>query len=106
MSLLLYFESVGPTNYILSVGAGTYNVSGQSVNTLYNRVLSAGIGSYSVSGQNIFTLYNRRILSDVGVYTIDGQVVNLLYSGDTPTNRRSTGMLSMKSIRRAMHRKR
>lgn len=75
-------------NRRLTAESGSYAVTGNAANLLRNRTLTADSGSYSVNGNAADLLYNRVLTAEAGSYSITGYAVNLVYtpiSGPTYT---------------------
>lgn len=59
---------------------GSYAITGQDVELLYNRVLEAQQGTYTLTGQDVDLVYVIATLTaQSGSYSLDGQDVELLY---------------------------
>lgn len=65
----------------LNATSGTYTLSGQDVELLYNRVVEANTGSYTVTGNDVELFYIiATLVATTGNYSTVGQDVELLYN--------------------------
>lgn len=60
-----------------SAVAGTFTLSGQAANLLYNRLLTAAYGSFALTGQDAALRYNRVLVAEAGTFTLSGQAAGL-----------------------------
>lgn len=68
--------------YQLTADSGSYTITGQDVDLLYNRVLPAEPGNYAITGQDVDLVYSCGVIlsAEPGNYTITGQAVDLLHN--------------------------
>lgn len=61
----------------LTVGTGSYSLTGQSVSLLNNRALAVGAGAYSLTGNAVALSRGKVIAVGTGSYALSGQSVGL-----------------------------
>ena len=67
----------GGTEYTLTITAGSYSTTGQSVDLPVARSLAITSGSYGTTGQSIGLIVNRSLALTAGSYSTTGQSVGL-----------------------------
>ena len=70
-------SSGGSAGYTLTVTAGSYAVTGQSVDLRAGLKLAATQGSYALTGQSVGLQAGRELAATAGAYALSGQSVNL-----------------------------
>jgi len=70
----------GPTNYVLTTTAGTYNLTGSSASLNSSRLLDTTAGSYSITGNTANLVVGRLLTTTAGSYSITGSTANLIYT--------------------------
>ena len=78
-----------PQAYSLTVGQGTYTLSGQDVALEVGRVLAVGQGTYTLSGQDVALEAGHVLAVGQGSYTLSGQDVTL--TGPAPDSTLTVG---------------
>ncbi len=66
--------------YTLTMGQGSFSLTGQATSLLANRKLTLGQGSFSLSGQAVSLLRSLLLVMGQGAYTLSGQEVGLIYT--------------------------
>lgn len=64
------------TNYSITLGAGSFSLSGQAASLSAQRSIALAAGSLSLSGQAVSLLSGRRLSLDAGSYSLTGQPVS------------------------------
>lgn len=93
---VLTFKDVTAT-YTVSIGQGSYSLSGQVLNFIRSYIVSISQGSYSLAGQSLsFTRsYAMSILA--GIYSLTGYPIFLRYSGWIEEQRNSASVTNESS---------
>lgn len=68
----------------LAAGQGSFVLTGQAANLLYNRLLMAEQGSYTLAGQAVPLKSARRLVMEFGTFSLSGQNVTLLFDDGIP----------------------
>lgn len=58
--------------------AGTYSISGEAASLERSRIMPLDAGSYSLSGSSVNLLLGRRVIAEAGTYALTGSSVDLL----------------------------
>ena len=76
----IYLETPdGTVHYTLVCSAGSYSLSGQTLNTLYGRAILASPDSYSLSGGAALLEHDKKVVLSPDSYSLSGQALSLLY---------------------------
>ena len=73
-------DAAPAATYTLAADAGSYAVTGNASNLLFNRQLSAASGSYAVTGNVSNLLFNRVLVAESGTYALTGYDATLTYN--------------------------
>ena len=73
------------TSYSLDTTPATYNITGSSATTLYNRQVDTTPATYDVTGSSVTTLYNRQIDTTPATYDVTGSSATTLYNRQVDT---------------------
>lgn len=86
------WSAASATTYTLTASAGTFSVSGQTANLLFNRRLTCSAGTFSLSGQSAGLLKTSSLSASAGTFALSGQDATLL------TNRNLTATFGSFSL--------
>jgi hypothetical protein len=64
-------------NYAITASQGSFALTGQSANLLYNRKVTAAQGSFALTGQDAGLRTTRTLVCDYGAFTLTGQAAAL-----------------------------
>lgn len=76
---------VTATAYVLDTTPATYNITGSSATTLYNRQVDTTPATYNLTGSAAQTLYNRQVDTTPATYNINGSSATTLYNRQVDT---------------------
>lgn len=66
--------------YVLTAETGSYTLSGQDADLLFNRLLTADVGAYTVAGQDANLIRGYTLVAETGGYVYTGQDAALLFN--------------------------
>ena len=70
----------GGATYTLVAASGSYAITGNASNLLFNRQLTAESGTYAVTGNASNLLFNRVLVAESGSYALTGYAATLTYN--------------------------
>jgi hypothetical protein len=71
------WPSSGITNYTITIGDGSYTLTGQDVSIVRAITITAASGSYTLTGQDVSLVRAITLTASAGTYTVAGQDVSL-----------------------------
>lgn len=74
----LVYQPVG--NFVLSIGTGSFALTGHAANLLRSHIISASPGVFAETGQGVALLWNRRLAANAGSFLETGFAQSLLRS--------------------------